>query len=68
MFSRSINCPTCGAENEFVVQGAVLDIDEVCCSRCAEPMGLWADLLKTTSIPRAAEEAYASDDSSLDRS
>jgi hypothetical protein len=56
MFSRSIVCTNCGADNKFIVQGVVLDVDEVCCSRCAEPMGRWADLLKSASARRPSDE------------
>lgn len=60
MYSLSKTCAACGTVNQFVVQGYVLPIEEIHCSRCLEPMGTWGDLI-VQAMPSAPNEGSPSD-------
>lgn len=44
MSSHSLTCPRCGTVNRLYVQGDILPMEEIRCSKCHEALGTWGAL------------------------
>jgi hypothetical protein len=57
MFSRTITCPSCGSENDFIIQGALPAMHIIRCSYCPALLGRWGDLAQVETIPAPASRS-----------